>query len=282
MRPKYIFSSRKTGRAREGKNLKKQRAKFPALLQKVIDISDIILEVIDARFIEETRNKSVEEYILRKGKRIIFVANKVDLAENLNKNALKEIKPYVLVSCKTRQGTKELRDKIKTESKNVRKVSEKFNRIQVGVIGYPNSGKSSLINMLVGKSSAKTGAQAGFTKGLQKIKLTSDILVIDSPGVIPTEKYSTEDKVAIAQDAKVGARTTNKLKDPEIAVLAIFDEYPRVLKKFYEIENKISDSDELLEELGKKLGMLKKGGEIDTDRVARKIIKDWQEGKIRV
>jgi len=112
----------------------------------------------------------------------------------------KSLSPKVFVSCKSRTGISELRDKIKQEAKKI----EKEGRVYVGVVGYPNTGKSSLINLLIGKMSAKTGADAGFTKGIQKLRLSEGICLLDSPGVIPTDKYSMINNEKIAQQVKVG------------------------------------------------------------------------------
>src|SRR5690606_27219401 len=102
------------------------------------------------------------------------------------------IYPYVLVSCTKRKGIKKLRDLIKITAKKIEKkekreikkdkiiVSEN-EKVKVGIIGYPNTGKSSLINILSGKGGAGVGSDAGFTKNIQKIRLSEDVVLIDSP-----------------------------------------------------------------------------------------------------
>ena len=267
MRVEYKFSSRRTRRL---KNIKKQREKFPNILIKVIETSDIIIEVLDARFINETKNLEIEKLIKKQGKEIIYVFNKSDL---IDKNKLKN-KKGIFVSCKKRKGGRELRSKIKLKSKKIKK-----NRILVGVIGYPNTGKSSLINLLIGKNKAKTGVEAGFTKGIQKLKLTQNILLLDSPGVIPTEEYSNINKDAIIKHAKLSARTYSKVKDPELVISNLIKEHPNMLEKYYKIDAK-RDSEIFIEKLGKRKNFLKRGGEVDFDKTARFILKEWQEGKI--
>ena len=260
-------------------NLRKQKGKFPELLSKIVEMSDIILEVLDARFIDETRNKEIEKLIKNKGKKILYVLNKADLVEKEKLKSLDEIKPYVFVSAIKRTGGKELRDKIKILSKSIER-SDALGRFSVGVIGYPNTGKSSIINLLIGKNSAKTGAAAGFTKGIQKLKLTNEIVLIDSPGVIPAKEYSDFDQKKISQHAMVGARDYHKIKDPEIVVSYLVQEHKSAFENFYEIE--FTDSEDLIEKLGRKKNFFKKGGVVNTDRTAREIIKEWQEGKIRI
>ena len=288
MRVKYSFSSRRT---RNLENIRKQREKYPSIAKNILAVSDIILEVLDARFVSETRNLAIEKEIKERGKRIIYVLNKSDLISLPKLRRLsKELTPNVAVSCKLRKGIKELRDKIKIEARKVEKKEMKFikgqeikksegEQISVGVIGYPNTGKSSLINSLIGKKSAGTAAEAGFTKGIQKLRLTSDIILLDSPGVIPESEYSGINKEAIAKHTKVGGRSYTQVKDPENVVAELMKEFPGIFEEFYNIEAK-GDSEVLLEELGRQKGILKKEGKVNEDQTARVILKDWQEGRI--
>lgn len=278
MRPRHSFSSRHT---RKTKNIRKQKGKYPLIAQKVIQDSDIILEILDARFIQETRNEKFEEEVKKKNKRIIYVFNKSDLIDKNNLKLSPELIPYVLVSSTQRKGIKELRNKIKIEAKKVEKKPEDYHKIIVGIIGYPNTGKSSLINSLIGKSSAGVGSDAGFTKSMQKIKLTQGIVLLDSPGIIPEKEYSQQDKEKISNHAKLGARSYSQVKNPELVIATIIRDYPGVLERTYKINSK-GDSEKLIDELGKRKGFLKRGGEVNEDTTARLILKDWQTGKIKL
>lgn len=271
MRVRYSFSSRRT---RHIGKIRKQRAKYPELLKKIIEDSDIILEVLDSRFPKETRNKEIEKEIRKLKKKIVYVLNKSDLVRYHKKF---NFSPVIYVSSTKRKGIKDLRDLIKRLSK----IIKKEDKTKIGVIGYPNTGKSSLINVLIGKSSAGTGAQAGFTKGIQKLKLDENSVLLDSPGVIPEQKYSGVEKKKIAEHAIVGGRSYSQVKNPEIVISEIMKKYPGILEKFYKISSK-GDSEILIDELGKKKGFMKKGGMINEDKTARYILKDWQEGKIKV
>jgi hypothetical protein len=267
-------------RVKKLENIKKQRGKYPLLAERIVQMSDIILEVLDSRFITETRNPEIEKQIEKQNKKIIYVCNKTDL---IGKNK-KEIvpNPKVFVSCKNKKGIKELRNKIKIISHQVEKPVDNFlNRITVGVVGYPNSGKSSVINLLIRKKTAGIAAEAGFTKGIQKVKLTKEIQLLDSPGIIPNKEYSGSKTKAISQHTKLSARSYSQVKNPEIVVADLMKEFPLVFENFYKIQSK-GNSEILIEELGRKKNFLKKGDQVDEDRTARLIIKNWQEGKIRV
>ena len=277
MRIRYSFSSRHTGTI---DNTNKHKTPVPAMVKEVIRISDIVLEVIDARFLKETRNKELERMISELGKKIVFVLNKADLVDVpalQQSGKLEELMPYVFLSCRTREGVKELRTRIKIETKRLKQDRP----THIGIIGYPNTGKSSIINVLAGGGHAPTAAEAGFTKGMKKIRLAKGILLLDTPGIMP-EKEAPAHR---AQDAKklslIGVKTFDRTKNPELVVFQLMKFYPGVLEKFYGIESD-GDSEKLIEELGRKYKFLVKGGKIDSDRAARMILKDWQFGKIKI
>lgn len=270
-----MATKRQMRSAKNLRNLKKQKGKYPLLLKQIIETSDIVLEILDARFPKEMQNKEIEKLVKDKGKKIIYVLNKSDLTLKQNKS----LNPRVFVSCKNRKGITELRNKIKEEATKIKKTGV-YNRVQVGVIGYPNTGKSSLINILIGKNSAKTGSEAGFTKGIQKLRLTKDIHLLDSPGVIPTDEYSMTSQEKIARHVKVGGRSQSQIANPEFVLNEIVKSNKKDLEKFYKI--KFKNAEDLIEKIGKKKGFLKKRGEINFDRAARAILKDWQLGIIKI
>jgi ribosome biogenesis GTPase A len=281
MRVRYSFSSRKTGNIA---HIEKQRRKYPAIVDEIVKISDIILEVLDARFLTETRNMELEEAIKMQDKKIIYVLNKCDLVDmDSKKEELKALGlyPYVFVSSLKRVGVGNLREKIKIAAKKVHLPTEGMKRVQVGIIGYPNTGKSSMINVLTGHSSAGVGREAGFTKGIQKIKLSTDIVILDTPGVIPNAEYSHQKMEFISQHAKLNARDYSKVKNPEFVIGKIMEEYPEAFDRYYDFKAE-GNPDALIQHIGQTKKLLVKGGEVDDDRTARLILRHWQEGKIKI
>ncbi len=257
-----------------------EKEKFADMAANIIKISDIVLEILDARFIDDTRNKEAENLVRKLGKKLIFVLNKSDLV-NINKvkqNLPEDLHPYAFVSCKNRKGIWDLRNMIKIE---VRRIGdERFKRKHVGIIGYPNTGKSSLINFLIGRKSAKTSPEAGLTRGVQKIKLVGNILLIDTPGVIPEKEFQYERIMETGKHSRIAARTHSQIKDPESEVYSLTIRYPGVIEKFYGIESE--DFNDFIEKLGRKKRFLLKGNVVDEDRTLRVILRDWQEGNIRI
>jgi len=239
--------------------------KFWRTVNEVIKQSDIILEVIDARFPELTRNIEIEDKI--KGKHLVIVVNKCDLVEKSTmEDYAKKYKGVIFVSAKDRLGTTILKKKIIGLAKKPQNI--------VGIVGYPNTGKSSIINSLAGRRAAKTSPQSGFTKGKQLIKMTRSVSLLDTPGVLP---YKEKDEI---KHALTSSKDFTRIKDPDIVALELIELKKERIKKHYQID--CDDSEDIFEQIGIKLKKLKKAGEIDEKATAYAILKDWQHGKIKV
>ncbi len=328
MRIKFTYSSRHT-RTLDTHN--KHRQSFPELAKEVIAASDVILEILDARFIKDTRNLAMEKYALEHDKLLIYVVNKVDLVNRKELEASPEfieLNPRVILSCTTRQGRGLLRDRIKIEAKRfakkniakneikkivkIKKTDRRESRfdsgneigaeidnklqihkhgvgyrtflktgseVHVGIIGYPNVGKSSIINMLTGRGAARTSPRAGFTRGIQKVKLADGVLLLDTPGVMSDEDSAESQAKHLKKHAIIGVRTYDSTRHPEFIIAEIMAEHPGLFEEHYEIDAK-GDSEVLLETLGKQRNFLLKGGAINFDRAARVALKEWQAGAV--
>lgn len=239
---------------------------------KVISEADIVLEILDSRDPESFRNKKIEEIVAKQGKKLILVINKSDLVpkdilEKWKRKLSKEY-PTVYISSKDRLGTRILR---KTILKHASRIP-----VKVALVGYPNVGKSSIINVLKGRHSAGTSPIPGFTKHSQLFKITPKIFILDTPGV-----YPAEDEVSLMLKS---ALEVEKIKDPITCSLELIkfvrEKDPEQLIKVYGIES--SNDLEFLEKLAIKRGRLLKGGEPDVEEIARIILRDWQKGKIIV
>jgi len=239
-----------------------------------IQESDIVAEVLDARMPELSRNHEIEELVEREGKFLLFVLNKGDLVprELIDKiiNSLGNEK-CVSVSGKKNLGMRRLKEVLIIIGKR-----HGFSRPRVCFVGYPNVGKSSVINALAKSARAPVSSVPGTTKGIQWISLPS-LKVIDSPGVIP---FDERDEARIAL---IGSRDPERLKRPERAALEIIrflrQAYPGILSSYYGVSESIDEND-LFTEIGLRKHFLLKGGESDTRRTALSIVKDWQSGKI--
>ncbi|MCK4522124.1 MAG: 50S ribosome-binding GTPase [Nanoarchaeota archaeon] len=242
---------------------------FKGVIEDVIRKSNIVLEILDARFIDETRNIELEKRIKNRNNVLIFVINKCDYVDKKKLLPVKKkLKNCVFVSATKFLGTTMLKNKIMIEAKK-----KKIKNPVVAVIGYPNTGKSSIINALKKKGSAKTSPQAGFTKGMQLLRINKDIMMIDTPGIIPKEEI--EDSKLVLLEAK----NISEIKDPDLVVMDLINQNPLLIEKHYGIKpNK--DVEKTIESIALKINMVKKGGKPDIDRASRRIIRDWQNGKI--
>ncbi|MGE0792776.1 MAG: GTPase [Candidatus Woesearchaeota archaeon] len=243
-------------------------ANFWNIVDKVINEADIVLEVIDARMIEETRNLEIERKVEQRNKILIRVINKCDLVdkETLEKEK-KRLYPCVFISAKNFLGTTILRQKILRYSKG--------GAILVGVVGYPNTGKSSLINCLKGKGSAKVSSVSGYTKGKQEVKADNRIKLIDTPGVLSDTNFLEDNNV------KIATKNFYDEKDPDVVVLGLITKYRTGILNHYDVKCD-GDEEEVLEAIAKKLNRMKSGGKPDVEIAAKLILKEWQHGKIKV
>ncbi len=270
---KYTFTMTVINRDKFKKvfvNTNNMASSFGWVVHKVIQQSNIILEVLDARFVDETRDKELEYKIKNRNNILITVINKCDYVDKKTLLPLKkELENCVFISAKKHLGTSMLKEKIR-----ILAAKRKIKNPIIGVVGYPNVGKSSIINVLKGKGSARVSAEAGFTKGLQLVRISKDIMMIDTPGVMAKSKREESDLVLIA------AKNPTTLEDPDLTVLKLIKNNPEIVEKHYGVKIGV-DKEKTIEDIALKLNLKKKGNLPDIERASMKILRDWQAGKIK-
>ena len=245
---------------------------WPVVLN-VLKNSDIVLLLVDARMPEITRNSEIIEKVEKMKKRLTLVFNKSDLINKQEIKNLKKIYPSAyFVSGTKKTGVKRLKAYLVNLSENWNSTT-----LRVGLVGYPNVGKSTLINLLAPSAKAKVSSISGTTKKTQWIRVDK-LRIMDSPGVIPFGDRKTKMGITSAKDP-------HKIKNPEKVATRIIEFLGKrddeTLERFYKVKKQETNY-ELFLEIGKKMNYLIKGGEIDENRTAIKIIKDWQSGKINL
>jgi len=237
---------------------------FWTIVNKVLKRVDIVVLVLDARFPDLSLHNELQDKAGEKP--IIYVLNKCDLTDTSKLLKWKrKFKHCVFVSAIKHYGITMLKHKILevAQGKNV----------TMGVFGYPNTGKSSIINALKGRKSAGTSSTSGYTKGKQLIRISNNVMLLDTPGVFP---YREDDKTKLAL---INAVDFNKVKDPDLVAMELIEQKRKQVCKYYDL-NEAGDPEAILEAIAKKFNKLKKGGVLDTVAAARIVLKDWQQGKI--
>ncbi|KAG0569975.1 hypothetical protein KC19_6G129400 [Ceratodon purpureus] len=279
------------------------RRQFYKEFMKVVDASDVIIQVLDARDPLGSRCVDVERMVnkARGLKRIVLLLNKIDLvprevAEQWLKYLREEL-PTVAFKCNTQQQRTNLGRKSfakATENVDVLQGSDTLGAetllqllknycrnqkmktaITVGVVGFPNVGKSSLINSLKRTRVASVGSTPGVTKAMQEIHLDKNVKLLDCPGIVFAASGDNEASATLRNCTKI-----EKLEDPATPVKEILRLCPaEKLTSIYKIDN-FSNVDEFLMKVAMVRGKLKKGGVVDSQAAARIVLHDWNEGKI--
>jgi ribosome biogenesis GTPase A len=253
------------------------------ILWQNIKKADLILEVLDARNPNGTRSKAIEDDVRRSvEKQIILVLNKIDLipgeAERAWTAMLNAHLPTIPISSRYPGNINDAIDRIKIVLKKNPRWDEPGSKCEVLVVGYPNSGKSSLIKALTeGRKIVGISPKAGYTKTVQRIKLTDKIYLMDTPGVIPFEKYEDE----IHQALDTASITPQMINDKEsVAEELIKRVGVENLCKIYNVEISDDPDFDIIEAIAKARGLLKRGGGANEAMVYELLVKDWQRNRI--
>lgn len=264
--------------AREEIFKKGQSKRIWGELYKVIDSSDVIIQVLDARDPMGTRSQSIETYLKKEKpwKHLIFVLNKCDLIPTwVTKHWVAVLsQEYPTLAFHASLTNSFGKGSLIQLLRQFGKLHSDKKQISVGFIGYPNVGKSSIINTLRSKKVCNVAPLAGETKVWQYITLMRRIFLIDCPGVVYPSDDSETDIVL------KGVVQVEKIRNPEDHIGAVLERAKaEYIQKTYRIPS-WSSAEDFLEKLAFRTGKLLKGGEPDLPTVSKMVLNDWQRGRI--
>lgn len=253
------------------------------LIEENLKLVDLVIEVVDARIPISSRNPIIDQLV--RDKRRIIVLNKSDLSDtHANEAWIEKFKSedniVLSMNCMKGQGTQQLLKLLTSlqNEKNQGQIRKKSLRMMI--VGVPNVGKSSLINRLTGKRSAKTGDRPGVTKGKQWLSLVSGMQLLDTPGIL-WPKF--EDPKAGLNLAFCGSIKDEILDVSDLAlelVKVLQSKYPELLISRYKIERMQETPLDTMESIAVKRGFILSGKRIDYERCARTLLDEFRAGII--
>ena len=260
-----------------------------------LKLIDIIIEILDARAPIASQNPEIKDITASKKK--IIVLNKSDLANEAETKRwieyfkMKEIKA-IAVDANSGKGVKEtlkqVQDIMKEEIEKASNKGRVNKNIRIMVCGIPNVGKSSFINRMINRKSAEVGNRPGVTKQKQWVRISNNIELLDTPGVL-WPKFENED-IALKL-AYIGA-IKDELIDKTNIAYNLLEYLEKNNKKELFVRYKLTDEEinsiipkenkilEIMNLIANKRGAIISGGEIDYEKVSAIILNDFRTGKI--
>lgn len=255
------------------------------MMEQEVKLCDGIVMVLDARAPFACLNKKLDGVFSKKP--IIYALNKSDLVldsdiKSTETAFVKEGKTVVSVVGTSEKTANKLYNAIMLALSDVRKRYEQKGvkkPLRIMVAGIPNTGKSTLINLLCGSKRAKTGDKAGVTKDKQWVRV-KDLELLDTPGTTPP---SFENQTLAKYLAFIGSINDEIVDFIELSIELITylqEKYNGVLSQVYKISTDGNSPYEIFESIAVSRGAIKKGGEVDEERASKIIINDLRKGKL--
>lgn len=260
-------------------------AKAVGEIRQSMKLIDVVIEVLDARAPSATANPYLDEAVGSKPR--VLVLNKADLADERATQAwlhhfADKSSLAVRANCQTGVGVKEAISLAERAARSMGPGGEKVRRrrFRTAVVGIPNVGKSSFINRAARRSGARTGDRPGVTRAKQWIVVSPSLEMLDTPGIMPPR---VDDPAVWFALAALGCIDDSLLDMESLShslIGRLFELGASEFQARYNMPSDMVDPHLVLEHISLKRGCLKSGGEVDTERGANLIVKDFRSGKL--
>ena len=249
-------------------------------IREILPKIDLIIEVLDARVPYSSENPVIQQ--LDPGIQRLKLLNKADLADsNITQLWLNYLNKHnnIKALAVSAQKASDIKQIVAEIDHCLEQVSVQAGLANILIVGIPNVGKSTLINHLTQRRSAKTGNEPAVTRDIQRIKLNDDIMFWDSPGILWPKVEHTNSSYRLAL---IGSIKDTAFEYDDVGVFAadyFLAQYPEQLKLRYGSQAMPESALDLLTLIAKVRGCMSKGG-ADFEKASRLLIQDIRELKI--
>ena len=250
---------------------------------ETMEFVDVVIEVLDARLPEASHNPMIEELRLFHQRPCLKILNKTDLADPaatqawLNFYNKQPGVKAVALSCKKPGDAAKVAGLCRSLAPHR---GTNLKPLRMMIMGIPNVGKSTLMNALLNKRVAKVGDEPAVTKNQQRIELSDQAVLIDTPGMMWPKIQYDSDGFMLAASHAIGR---NAVIDEEVATFLgdlLLKRYPALLTARYKFETADMDGVDVVENVAKKRGFRMKGGDLDLEKAAMTLLTDYRSGAL--
>ncbi|VUD56745.1 Ribosome biogenesis GTPase A [Thalassocella blandensis] len=240
---------------------------------------DLIIEILDARIPFSSENPLIAS--IRGDKPCVKVLSKSDLADEEKTRSWQEYleqERHVKTLATTMHDPSKIKQIPELCNKLVPERAQSVKKVRAMIVGIPNVGKSTLINILAGRTIAKTGNEPAVTKTQQQVHVGEDLLLFDTPGILWPKQEFEKSSYRLAA---TGAIKDTALEYDDVAFVAaeyLLAAYPDLLKTRYELDELPSTELDFFETIGRKRGCLGGGGLVDLKKISQLFINDYRAG----
>lgn len=261
-------------------------AKAERKLQEQVNLTDVILEILDARIPISSRYENLGKFTHEKPR--LLILNKADAADpclNIKWQDYLTEETGQKVVLTSASSAKDISSVVKMAVELGKSAIDK--RVGKGllprpvraiVVGMPNVGKSSIINKLIKTSKVKTGAKAGVTRTAQWVRVHPKLELLDTPGVIPSRLENQERAIKLAMVNSVGEAAYDRIEVSKSLINLLFEKYKGTFCSYYKLQD--FKETPTLKDIAKSRMLLLPGGKLNEDRAASLVLSDFRHGKI--